>query len=149
MPLENLLAKYGYKQLQSPAISSSEGGEEEELTETINKASPPQPNEVGVVLSMQPPELIHVPPELPTPDIPEILLPSELGTSVTGLSDQLSSNKSGSGQSGRRSPWYRPGADPEALARLRPVPERRSIRMGMQSSDTVVDSTFSECSGML
>lgn len=144
MPLENLLAKYGYKQLQSPAISSSEGGEEDELTETINKATPSQPNEVGVALSMQPPELIHVPPELPTPDIPKILLSSELGTSMTGLSEQFSSNKSGSGQSGRRSPWYRPGADPEALARLRPVPERRSIRMGMQSSDTAVDSTFSE-----
>ncbi|XP_019852891.1 PREDICTED: mesoderm induction early response protein 1 [Amphimedon queenslandica] len=50
-----------------------------------------------------------------------------------------------SSQSGSKSPWFRPGANPEALARLRPVPERRSIRMGGAgggANSSAVDNAF-------
>lgn len=101
----------------------------------------------------RPPELIHVPPEVPTPVRPnfEALPQQQEEPSMSGDEDEgdvppaSSEGKldSVSGQSGSKSPWFRPGANPEALARLRPVPERRSIRMG-GANINAVDNAFSK-----
>ena len=53
----------------------------------------------------------------------------------SGTADQQENAKDAAVKKG---PWYRPGADPAALARLRPVPERRSIRRLMNNNELQV-----------
>ena len=79
---------------------------------------------------------VHVTPDLLLPpglmeDIPPQPQPSAVST-----------NKTITGK--RKGPWFRPRANPEALARLRPVPERRSMKLCNEDGQRIVDSTFSE-----
>jgi hypothetical protein len=153
IPLEQLLASYrGYENIfvntNSPSEESSVA--QEVIEEGVSAVKPP------------PPELIHVPPDLPTPVKPDVYFPIELLDQTNSSTESSRSDESANkrqvdhgtgggtsstgsnGQSSQRGAWFRPGADLEALARLRPVPERRSIRMGHHSNeDSVVDNTIS------
>ena len=52
----------------------------------------------------------------------------------SGTAEQQEQSKDGNATK-KGGPWYRPGADPAVLARLRPVPERRSIRRLINNSE--------------
>ena len=150
MPLDELLAMY---------YGSGRGSEEEESTSSVggvakdegieqenegadtknegadNKNEGADNKNVGVAL-VQPvrdPSPTHVPPDL--------LLPAGLMEDVDPAPNTSSTNKS-SGRK-RAGQWVRSGADPQALARLRPVPERLSLRMFTNEGEGK-DSTFSE-----
>lgn len=169
LPLEQILASYGYSHPPPPAPKGDVTSLSSHKQSSGNK--PPlliNIHEVGGDSAKPsskppPPELIHVPPELPTPVRPnfeaspgqqgvakEMTVSSREGgrkeedvpPSIVVTEDKL---VSGTGRTGSKSPWFRPGANPEALARLRPVPERRSIRMGGGKGDTsAVDNAFSK-----
>ena len=147
------MASYGYS--RSPHQSTSAVPQQTNKPQLVINI-----NEKAVVTTdpkPHPPELIHVPPEAPTPVRQnfEALPQQQEEPGVSGEEDEgdvppaSSEDKldSVSGQSGSKSPWFRPGANPEALARLRPVPERRSIRMGGAgggANSNAVDNAFSK-----
>ena len=103
-----------------------------------------------------PPGLIHVPLEQPPPPPPSLPNTEPVAGSSTVEEPSLPVGRRGGvlerekEETGnvRKGPWYRPGADPEALARLRPVPERRSMRLTCMNNEPHArdhgDNMFSE-----
>ncbi len=135
MPLDELLAMYygNGRGSEEEGSTSSVGGvvkEEQENEGADNK-------NVGVAL-VQPvrdPSPAHVPPDL--------LLPAGLMEDVDPAPNSSTSSSNKSSGRKRAGQWVRSGADPQALARLRPVPERLSLRMYTNEGEGP-DSTFSE-----
>ena len=151
MPLDQLLAAYGYHSNISTTPEKETQSEKESSPSVVDPANEIMfVDEEGVVSSLPPPsELICVSSEAPVNADPSNIAETAAATDPP-LNESVDKQQVPCvNQSDRRSPWFRPGADPEALARLRPVPERRSIRMGAhedENGDVVVDKTFSKLS---
>ena len=100
------------------------------------------------------PSPVHVPPDLllppglmdepsPPPPPPPLVPPTSNHSQPT-LSKSVKSSASSSSSTGGRRKRVWSGANPEALARLRPVPERLSLKIFQEDGHRIIDSTFSE-----
>ena len=79
------------------------------------------------------------------PEPPDTLLPEELTNTITTSSPTSNTTNStaSSTTTSKKAGFARPGANQSVLSRLRPVPERRSMRLFQ--TDTSGDVAFSEC----
>ena len=149
MPLEELLATY-YRR-DSPFSDDSNGNDP--VSESLpgpSKQIKDENKKAEVLMQQDRSGYIHTP--VPLNPIPDLLLPPGLMEDITPATtnsnlqsdikyDQLVSTTSRV-ISKRKGPWFRPGANLEALARLRPVPERRSMKM--YNGNEIIDTTFSK-----
>ena len=146
MPLEELLATY-YRR-ESPFSDDSNGNDP--VSESLPGPSKHMKDDNKVLIQHDRSGYIHTP--VPLNPIPDLLLPPGLMEDTTPPTinnnlqsdikyDQLVSTTNRV-ISKRKGPWFRPGANLEALARLRPVPERRSMKM--YNGNEIIDTTFSK-----
>ena len=152
MPLEELLASYYREDGDSGPPSENSDNENKVgvanlekhpltrieppiLQEILERSSDQSDREQPLWQQEEGPPMAHVPPDL--------LLPPGLmddTASETSSNANIEGNKPIPATTGKRKgPWFRPGANPEALARLRPVPERRSMKLYGET----LDNTFS------
>ncbi len=130
MPLEQLLSFY-----YGGASNNNKEGVSSDNKEGVSsdKEGVSTDNKEGVSTDRPTNSPVHVTPDLLLP--PGLL--EDLPPSVPNIDNNESGGK-------KRGPWYRPGANPEALARLRSNPERRSMKLCTQDGHRIVDTTFSE-----
>lgn len=157
MPIEDLMKKYGYSLGEDPSLT----GDIEQWSSSSSDSSdqtyhPPNPKLFSPAIdhcSVEQESLLEEVLPSDQPQIMQLVVPSAVdlasGRAAEGVpiilvnqcdSSLVCKTKRVVG----RKPVHqlRRGADPEALARLRPVPERRSMRPLTAGTAATLDSTF-------